>query len=290
VTRRRLVALITALLAGIAGCGGTSKSGAVADAGASLSRIHSGVLHLHLEISAGAGGPSSRVGFQMDGPFDLTPDGATLPVADLTSMNLSDPATPTARFVSTGRDAFVVQDDVGYQLTEKQLAPLRRAGTDSGSEKLEGLDLREWVIDPQQQPASTIAGEAVDRITGRVDPVAALNGIVDLAGQLGTGDTSSLRVGDAEAEHVRAAATSSTFEIATGAQDHLLRALTAQVEFTAGGTASSGSDPANGAVLDRLKTIGHVTLTIELRIERPNSAVSVTPPASIRPISELPKG
>jgi hypothetical protein len=269
----------------ITGCGGTSKTDAVADAGASLSRIHSGVLHLRLEISAGAGDPSSRVGFQMDGPFDLTPPGAALPIADLTSTNLSDPAMPTTRFVSTGHDAFVVQRDVGYQLTEQQLSPIRVGASGRTSGQLKGLDLRQWVVDPTQQPATTIAGEAVEQITGRVDPVAALNGIVDLAGQLGTGQGSSLRVSDAEAGQVRSAAKSSTFEIATGTSDHLLRSLTAQVEFAAGGSASTSS----GAVLSRLTTMGHLTLTIELRIERPNNPVTVQAPSTVRPISDLPK-
>ncbi|MEY2459339.1 MAG: hypothetical protein QOG30_1169, partial [Acidimicrobiaceae bacterium] len=162
----RAILLVTAFAVVIAGCGGKSKSDAVADAGASLSRIHSGVLHLRLEISAGAGDPSSRVGFQLDGPFDLTPAGAVLPVADLTSTNLSDPAMPTTRFVSTGHAAFVVQNDVGYQLTDQQVSSMTVGATGSGGGRLVGLDLRQWVVDPTQQPSSTVAGEAVDRITG----------------------------------------------------------------------------------------------------------------------------
>jgi hypothetical protein len=225
----------------------------------------------------------------MDGPFDLAPAGATLPIADLTTTNLSDPAAPTTRFVSTGHEAFIVQGDVGYQLADAQLASIRLnpSSSGSGSGSFNGLDLRQWVVDPVQQPATTIAGEAVDRITGRVDPVAALNGIVDLAGQLGSGQGSSLRVADSEAGQVRAAAKSSTFEIATGTGDHLLRSLTAQVEFAA--TPAETSSQAGGAVLDGLLKLGHLTLTIELRIERPNSSVSASPPATIRPISELPK-
>jgi hypothetical protein len=285
----RAIAAAGVFAIAVVGCGGESKTDAVADAGASLGRIHSGVLHLRLELSTGDGDPSSRVGFQMDGQFDLAPAGATLPVADLTSTNLSDPETPTARFVSSGHEAFIVQDDVGYQLTEQQLSSIRlgASGSAGATGGFKGLDLRQWVIDPAEQPATTIAGESVDRITGRVDPVAALNGIVDLAGQLGSGQETSLKVSDAEAEHVRAAATSSTFEIATGTDDHLLRVLTARVDFAPPATSSASG---NGAVLAALAKLGHLTLTIELRIERPNSSVTVQAPATIRPISELPKG
>ncbi|MEY2451018.1 MAG: hypothetical protein QOD92_592 [Acidimicrobiaceae bacterium] len=284
----RAVGLAAALAVAVAGCGGTSKADAVADAGASLSRIHSGTLHLRLELSTGNGDPASRVGFQMDGTFDLAPSGATLPVADLTTTDLSDPAMPTSRFVSTGHDAFIVKGDVGYKLAEEQLASIRIKpdASGSGNGSFGGLDLRQWVVDPVQQPPTSIAGESVDRITGRVDPVAALNGIVDLAGQLGAGQGSSLRVSDSEAEQVRAAAKSSTFEIATGSSDHLLRSMTSRVEFAATPPANNSS---NGAVIDGLIKLGQLTLTIELRIERPNSAVSVAPPASTLPISALPK-
>ena len=283
----RAVGLTAALAVAVAGCGGKSKSDVVADAGASLSRIHSGTLHLRLELSAGSGDPSSRVGFQMDGAFDLAPSGATLPVVDLTTTDFSDPAMPTTRFVSTGQDAFIIKDDVGYKLTEEQLAPIRiRSDASGGSTRsIGGLDLRQWVVDPVQQPATSIAGEAVDRITGGVDPVAALNGIVDLAGQLGTGQGSSLRVSDSEVDQVRAAAKSSTFEIATGSSDHLLRSMTSRVEFAASPPAGSSTGP----VLAGLLEVGRVTLTIELRIERPNSAVTVSAPPTTRPISELPK-
>jgi hypothetical protein len=284
----RAVGLTAALTAAVAGCGGSSKTDAVADAGASLSRIHSGVLHLRLELSTGAGDPSSRVGFQMDGSFDLAPSGATLPMVDLTTTDFSDPALPTSRFVSTGHDAFVVKNDVGYKLTDHQLASIRFAPATSGSgtRSIGGLDLRQWVVRPVQQPPTSIAGESVDRITGEVDAVAALNGIVDLAGQLGAGQGSSLRVSDSEASQVRAAAKSSTFEIATGTSDHLLRSMTSRVEFVATPPADSSS---NGAVLDGLIKVGHLTLTIELRIERPNDPVSVSAPATTRPISDLPK-
>jgi hypothetical protein len=96
-----------------------------------------------------------------------------------------------------------------------------------------------------------------------------------------------LRVSESEATQVRAAAKSSSFEIATGTSDHLLRSLTARVEFAA--TPPANGTQSNGAVLDGLIKLGHLTLTIELRIERPNDPVSVSPPATIRPISELPK-
>jgi hypothetical protein len=287
VTLRRTITVAVAVVLGlaIAGCGGGSNRDAVGNAGASLGRIHSGALHLKLELSTGSADPSSRIGFEMDGSFDLALPGTAMPVADLTSTNLSDPSTPKVHFLSTGHAAFIVKDTVGYQLTDEQLATIRSDASKTGSGTFKGLDLQQWVVDPVQQPATTVAGEPVERVTGRVDPVAALNGMVALAGQLGAGQDSSLRVSDAEANLVRAAAQSSAFEVLTG-RDGLLRSLTAQIEFAAQTTDNSG----RGAVLAALRKLGHVRLTIELRIERPNTPVSLEAPATVRPIADLPKG
>lgn len=287
--KRAIVGAAIALL--VCSCGGGSSArSAVADAGASLGRVRSGTLHLHLELAAPNGQPSARVGFQMDGVFDQAPAGATLPVADLTTVDFARPDAAPDHFVSTGHDAFLVRDGVGYQLGNDQLAPLRidpSRTTSSGGPTLSGLDLGHWVLDPSKQPPTTVAGEQVDRVTGRVDPVAALNGIVAFAGQLNGGGGTSLRIDDREAEHVRGTVQSSAFEVTTSTSDHLLRSLTARVDFVAspGAFTSSG-----GAVTDALASIGHLTLTIELRIERPNQPVTVPAPPTIRPISEMPKG
>jgi hypothetical protein len=186
--------------------------------------------------------------------------------------------------VSTGAAAFIVKDGVGYQLTDAQLAPIR--STPASGAALSGIDLHQWVTDPAPQPQTTVEGEAVDRVTGGVDPVAALNGIIDVAGQFAGGEGSSLRVTDADAPRVRAAAKHSTFEVTTAVTDHLLRSLTAEVDFEA--PSSTASNAAAGALASELAKFGHLTLKIELRVERPNSAVAVAAPATVRPISAMP--
>src|SRR5204862_7809262 len=120
---------------------------------------------------------------------------------------------------------------------------------------------------------TTAGSTPVDRITGQVDPVNALNDIVAMAGQFGS-DQQTLRISDTDADRVRSLAKTSSFELLTGHDDHLLRSVTATVEFAAPTDLSSGG----GEVLSRLAQLGHLTLTISLQIDDPNSAVTVAPP------------
>src|SRR4051794_35561104 len=258
------VALLLAI-----GCGGDATHDPVADAGASLSRVQRGTMHLELGLAAGANDPTAKVGFAMDGTFDLAPPGASMPAADVTTVNLGTPNAAANHFVSTAHDAFIVRDQVGYQLTPQQLAPLQMAASSDHDNGIAGLDLRGWVHDPRAQPpTSTAAGEPVDRVTGGVDPVAALNGIVDLAGQLGGGVDPALRISPPDADRVRAATQSSSLEVLTGRDDKLLRSLTVQVQFAA---ATAAGPTTGGAVVQALDKLGHLTLTIELRLDHPNA-------------------
>lgn len=280
-TRRRCAAAfaVVAALAIAPACGGSDSA---ANANAASGRIHSGVMHVRMELSAGA--PAARVGFTLDGPFDLSPANRSLPVADLLTADLSNASRSGDRFLSTGQAAFVVRDGVGYQLTAEQTAPLQGdANASSGSaDALAGLDLDHWVVDPQQQGSSSADGTAVDRVTGQVDPVAALNDIVALAGQFGS-DQQPLQIDAADADRVRALVQSSSFELLTGHDDHLLRSVTATVELAAPTGSVSG-----GALLTKVAQLGHVTMTISLQIDGPNQPIAVSAPATVRPISDLP--
>jgi len=277
---RIAVVAIALVLAG--GCGHGSTRDHVADARASLDQVQRGTLHVQLEMAADGTVPAASVGFAMDGTFDLAPKGAARPATDVTIVNLGVPDEVPAHFVSTGQDAFVVQGDVGYQLTDVPVAPAQPP-----------LDLRTLLLGPTAQPpTSTAAGETVDRVTGSVDPVAAVNGVVDLADRLGAGPDAALRVSPADAARVRGAAKASTVEVLTGQDDHLLRAVTAHIELATPTPASSPpSGPiTGGALVQAIHKLGQVTLTVEVRLDNPNAPVAISAPATIRPISELGSG
>jgi hypothetical protein len=279
--RGATLAISLALLLGA--CGSSSTGDKVADAGASLGRVRSGEMRLRLELTAGSG-DQAKGGFELAGLFDLQPGDGGLQRADLTQQRFGT-GEKAVRVVSDGTRAFIVRDGIGYQLTDQQVAPLRASGADTSTSAIQGLDLASWAVDPASQPPTTVDGEDVDRITGRADPVAAINAIVAMASQLG-GDGSDLAIKDADAQQVRAAMTSSTFEVLQGSKDHLLRKLSATFEFARNGATASGGS----GVVQVLAQLGRLVLHIELQIAKPNSDVAIRAPATVKPIDQLPKG
>ena len=273
------IAIVAVALVAAAGCGHGSKRDPVADARAGLDHVQRGTVHVQLEMAAAGTQSSARSGFATDGTFDLAPSGATRPATDVTTVNLGAPDDQPAHFVSTGRDAYLVQGGVGFQLTSVPVAPAQRP-----------LDLSALLADAAgQTPSTTAQGESVDRVAGRVDPVAAMNGVVDLADRLGAGPDAALRVSPADAPRVRGATTSSTVEVLTGQDDHVLRSLTAHIELAVpmAPSPASAQGATGGALVHALYALGHVEVTVEVRLGDPNAPVVISPPATIRPISEL---
>lgn len=278
----RRIALVALVVVLAGSCGDGSRRDPVADARASLDRVQQGTLHMELQAAGAGAQPTPSIGFALDGMFDLEPRGATRPATNVITVNLGSPGDQPAHFVSTGRDAFVVQGDVGYQLTKMPLPPAQPP-----------LDLRALLVDPRPQTGtSTAAGEAVDRVTGSVDPVAAINGVVDLADRLGADPDTALRVSPADAARVRDAAMSSTVEVLTGHDDLLMRSLIAHIELAAPTSPSAppSGPTTGGALVHALDKLGHVTVTVAVRLDDPNAPVAISPPVSIRPINELGTG
>jgi len=276
--KRRIASAALVLVFVLAGCGHDSRRDLVADARNGVDRVQRGTVHVQLAMVDGRA-PSPSVGFATDGTFDLAPTSAARPATDVMTVNLGTPDGLPSHFVSTGQDAFIVQDDVGYQLKAMPLPPAQPV-----------LDLPTLLVDPKaQSPTTTGAGEVVDRVTGGVDPVAAVNGVVDLADRLGAGPDAALRVSPADAARVRAAAKSSTVEVLTGQDDHLLRSFVAHIELaTATPPSPAPTGPVTGgALVHALHKLGHVTLTVEVRVDNPNAPVAIAPPPTIRPITEL---
>ena len=276
--KRRIAIAALVFVLVVAGCGHGSTRDPVADARNGLDQVKRGTVHVELEMVDGRA-PSPSVGFATDGTFDLGPTSAARPATDVMTVNLGTPDDLPSHFVSTGQDAFIVQGDVGYQLKAMPLPPAQPV-----------LDLPTLLGDLKAQPpTTTAAGDAVDRVTGGVDPVATVNGVVDLADRLGAGPDAALRVSPADAARVRGATRSSTVEVLTGRDDHLLRSFIAHIELA---TTTPSSPPfadamTGGAVVHALRKLGQVTLTVEVRLDDPNAPVVIAPPATIRPISEL---
>ena len=279
--RRRLAGLVLVGLVG-AGCGGASQAErALATTTERLSDVRSGDLAMKL-LASTAGAPEGRgVGFELAGPFAVAEQKGRLPVTQLDYTRVTGTKRRTTTFISTGADAYVEVDGTTYRLAPEQVADLRATGDDEAGEGgLEGLDLDEWIDDPQVAPGGSVDGVAVDRVTGKVDAVEALNDVLGLASEFGaTVEGAPTRLEGDDAEQVRRAVRRTHLELLTGRSDRLLRHLRIDVSF--------GVDEEQ-ELARALGWLAGVRVSLELDVSRPNRRVTEKEPARARPASELP--
>ena len=277
----RLAWLVVAAL-GASGCGQASQGErALATTTEKLSDVRSGDLTMSL-LASTAGAPAGRgVGFELAGPFAVAERKGRLPVARLDYTRVTGAKRRTTTFISTGADAYVEVDGTTYRLAPEQVADLRATGNDeAGKGGLEGLDLDEWIEDPQVAPGGTVDGVAVDRLTGKVDAVEALNDVLGLASEFGaTAEGAPNRLEGDDAEQVRRAVRETQLELLTGRSDRLLRHLRIDVSF--------GVDE-DQELVRALGSLAGVRISFELDVSRPNRRVTVREPARARPASEIP--
>ena len=196
-----------------------------------LGDIRSGELSLRLLASTADATPDRGVGFALQGQFAVSSDVGSLPVADLRYTRITGATRRSTRFISTGRRAFAEVDGRIVPLNDDDVNDMRvRGGKAAGKGGLEGLDLTKWFDDAEIADGSPVDGAATERITGTVDPVAALNDLLSLSLRFGASEQESPRtLSGGSADRVRDAVSSATAELVTGKTDRLLRQL--QVEI-----------------------------------------------------------
>lgn len=271
--RAAAVTVAGALVVVLAGCGRASpEQRALEDAEGNLGRIRSGTLSLKLLASSGGAREGKGVGFEVTGPFAVAREKGKLPLADLRYTRITGDKSRTTRFVSTADAAFVELDGKAYRLAPDQVEELRARGDGDGGEGgLEGLRLDEWIDDPALAPGPAVEGVATDRISGRVDPVAALNDLLKLALQFGaSADEVPATLEGKSADRVRKAVRSSRVNLVVGREDRLLRHLDLAIELAV---------DAEEAVRAALGDLAGVGLRFQLDVAALNRPVEVTPPA-----------
>lgn len=266
---RRAAPLLVVLALAAAGCGGGHSQEVLSDTADNLGKIRSGDLTLRLVVSPRTG-TKGRIGFVLRGPFSLRR--GALPVAKVAYTQIAGARQATATFISTGKKAYAEVNGKVYELPAASTESIRRAaGGPAGSGGFAGLDIGSWVEHPS---VSSSGGQ--DHISAGLDVVAAANGLLELLRGLGR-DAPTID-GD-QADRLRDAVDSSSFDVWTGSRDHLLRRLLMR--------ASLGLD-----VPESLRRVmGDVVgakVDFELSVAHPNEPVSVATPTSALPSSELP--
>jgi hypothetical protein len=273
----RLAAPFLVLLA-LAGCGGGGGGGGgeagevLRETADKLGEIRSGDITLELTFAAKGLG---RAGFSLDGPVDL--DSKPLPTAELQVTQFAGERTDEVVFLSTGQRAYVEVGGETYELPPELQEEVRGAAGELEAEGgLGQIELDGWIVDPQLSDGPSVAGAETDRITAGLDVVNVVNGLLDIAGELGGAPQGAPRVEDENAERLRQSARNTRIVVLTGKEDRLLRRLELAIDF-------SPSAP------DKVQRVLGAGVRFLLEVRKPNSDVSVAEPEDARPYSELSK-
>lgn len=231
----RPVGLVLCLGLVLVGCGdgGSPAEKAVSATEDHLDEVRSGRLSMRLLASTTDAAPGRGAGFELEGPFAVGEEVGSLPVADVKYTRITGANRRSTRFISTGSRAFAEVDGRIVRLTDNDVEEMRvRGDKDAGKGGLDGLDLTSWFDEGQLSEGPPIEGEPTERITGNVDPVAALNDLLALSLRFGASEDESPReLAGASAERVREAVSRSTGEMLTGKDDRLLRHLEVEIEI-----------------------------------------------------------
>lgn len=268
-------AAAAALMVVLASCA-TDATDVITETADNLEELRSGALELKVSTTNGAEEEDqAEAGFELSGSFQL-PEEGELPVADLEFTDIGADQPVTRGFISTGDQAFIEVDGQAYELPDEQTQTLRGGGgSDEGI--FEGAAVGEWFIEPELEEGAELDATEVDRVTGELDVVAALNDLFEVAGRFGQASAFQPIQGE-EAERLENAVESSHVEVVSGTEDRLLRRLLIEVDLAINEEVE---------IRELLGPLAGVSFTIEMSISEPNQPVEVSPPADPLPIEEL---
>ena len=269
------LAVAAALMLSLASCG-ADASDIVTETAHNLEELRSGLLELRVFAESAPGEEeTAQAGFELVGSFQLPKEGA-LPVADLEYTDVGADEPVTQGFISTGEQAFIEVDGQAYELPPEQTETL--LGTGGNDEPVfEGASVDDWLVDPELTEGESLDGAEVDRVSGELDLVTALNDLFGIAQRFGASAAFTSIEGD-EAKRVENAVESSSMEIITGSEDRLLRRLLIEVEL------ALGEDVELAEVLGPL---AGTSFTIDMSISEPNQPIEVEAPSDALPLEEL---
>jgi hypothetical protein len=220
--KRLLIGLVAA--AALSGCGagaGGPAGPALRETAIKLETIKTGVLSLEVNMDPKNG---DAFGYEIHGPIKLAGEGE-VPLADVEYTQRANGREDTVRLVLDTNGGWVERGGERTQLTQSQLDELRSAGSVLGQGGLESLDFETWIADPKRSDGP----DDTDKVSGKLDVAAAMNGLAGLSGVLGD----PARLDKANRKQIEDAVKDSSFELLTGKDDRLLRKLALMFEFDA---------------------------------------------------------
>jgi hypothetical protein len=273
----RWVALLL-VCAALSGCGGGGDANQVlARTADSLGKIRSGLLTLRLVVSPRQG-TKGRIGFELRGPFGLRP--GSLPLARIAYTQIAGAREATVTFLSTGARAYAVVKGKAYELPPSATEEVRRASAGLGGSggALGSFHVESWFDHPKVSGGGEVGGADTDHVSADLDVVAAANGLLDLLRGLGREST---QIRGRESDRLRDAVESSSIDVWSGKDDHLLRRLLLHAQL--------GFDVPK-SLRRALGDVVGARVEFELAVANPNRPVHVTPPQNPLPASALSGG
>jgi hypothetical protein len=267
---------IVALL--LSACARPSAQQVLADTAANLGRIDSGVMRMGM-LAESTGQLAGEMGFELEGPFALPVGDETLPVAEFRYTQTAGPETAEATFISTGDQAFVEIDGQAYELPADELAEQPAAAPAAAAAGLGSLRLNEWIRNPQLSEGGGVGGADTWKVTADLNAGEAIPDLMQLSESLSTSGLLAAFEG-AGAEQLDQAVESSTIEVYTGKDDHMLRRLVMDIRLGLSHLAEELGEAVTG--------LATVHLRFEVKVSDIGRDVSVEAPADALPISELP--
>ena len=269
------LAAAAALMLVLASCAADATE-VVTETADNLEELRSGLLELRVSAASAPGEDGeAEAGFELVGSFQLPEEGA-LPVADLEYTDLGADEPVSQGFISTGEQAFIEVDGQAYELPPEQTQTLL-GGSANDDAIFEGASVDEWLTEPELTEGESLEGAEVDRVSGELDVVTALNDLFGIAGRFGASTGYTPIEGD-EAERLENAVQSSNIEIISGAEDRLLRRLLIEVELALDDEVE---------LADALGPLAGTSFTIDMSIAEPNQPIEVDAPAGALPLEEL---
>ena len=265
------VALLLAAVALLAGCGGGDgdANAIMRETAAKLGEIKSAKpFKLRIAVDPRNG---DEFGFEIDGAVGLCDGNDELPRLDVAYTQFNRGRSATAQLISTGSDSFIEIDGAAYQLPDAQEADLRDACEEVAADGgLSQLRVDDWVLEPRAEDENTVRG--------RLDLVAVINDLVDVARAFGNSQLARLDSDDAR--RIAEATDASSFELQRG-DDGLLRKLALEADL--------GFDVPQD-LQDALGDAVGAKVTFDLELDDVNTEVEISAPENPRPAAELPRG
>lgn len=216
---RRAVVLALALVAGACGGDATPAERALSEAVDALEDVRAG--SLRLKVAAATTAQADReVGFELEGPFELSDEKGALPEVRFAITDLMGARSQSSTFASDGRHATVTQQGRTAEVDDAEVEHLR--GRADAADGLTRLHVDEWARSPRLEGS---------KVVSEVDVVNALNDVLSVAADVGADPRAVDGIEGDDAERLRRSVRSSRLEVLVDEDTDVVRQVRMLVTF-----------------------------------------------------------